>query len=370
LKINVLITGKLRNSIEFKQQTIRWLKEDQNNTISKIIYVTWSTEHTREIDEFANQHNKFQIIKIKQKFSYLRPNSTFKLQKALFDHGLQEFENSDLIFKTRTDVHTNFKYLQYLSRQKALISGCKIWVPNYSPEAPGMFADISFCGLKSQLLLLYKPSGLHLSSRSSNGMKTHLDTWSGYINQKIPRQIDFINWLGKFFSIKESIVFYLISKDRLKGQYKKILWEVRHISLIRHSEYKFLLELYKKDVSEIFLIGSKSKSFGSVYLRRQGKHFHSKESLYRKNTGNYVTEYMISDGKERNFGVLIKSINRDVVSDNIKRLFSLKARSLKGSLYIFTQIRFFGRPEINYFRAIINLALRKTIHTLLGYNKL
>jgi hypothetical protein len=362
LKINILITGKLRNVSEFKEQTIKWLKEDNSNIIKKIIYVTWSTENTSEIEKLTEQNNKIQIIKIKQKFSDLRPNSTFKIQKTLFNYGLKEFKNSDLILKTRTDVHISFKYLQYLSQQRSLISGRKIWVPNYSPEAPGMFADIAFCGSKSQLILLYNPTGLKSSSRSSNGMKTHLDTWSGYIHRKIPRQIYFINWLGSFFSVKENFIFYLISKDRLKGEHKKNLCKARHVILMRHLEYKSLLELYKNDVYRIFLIGSKLKSNGSVYIRRQGKHFHSKESLYRKNTGNYVTENLLNDNKIRNFELLIKSLKKDIISNDIKFSFTHKTRSRGSKFYIFTQIRFFGRPEINYFKTLINLALWKTIY--------
>lgn len=370
MKINILIAGKLRNSSEFKEQMRKWSQADNSDTIKKIIYVTWDTEDTRNIEEVTDQYNKFKIIKIRQKFSDLRPNSTFKIQKTLFFHGLKEFKSSDLIFKTRTDVHTNFKYLHYLSKQKSLISGNKIWVPNYSPELPGMFADIAFCGLKSQLMLLYNPIGLQSSSRSSNGMKTHFDTWSGYIYRKIPRQIHFMNWLGNFFSIKENFIFYLISKDRLRGEYKKNLWEARHLSLIQHLGYKSLLELYKNDVQKAFLVGSKSHSLGSVYIRRQGKHFHSKESLYRKNTGNYVTETLSNDYKSRDFKLLIESLDRKNILMDIKSHFKGMNKSPKNKFYFFTQIRLFGRPEINFLKALLNVVLRKIINIPVRYNKL
>jgi hypothetical protein len=369
LKINILIVGKLRNSSEFKKQTIKWLQEDSSDIIKKIIYITWDTEDTRQIEEITDHYNKFRIIKLKQKFSNLRPNSTFKIQRTLFLQGLKEFKSSDLIYKTRTDVHTHFKYLRYLSEQKSLFSGAKIWVPNYSPESPGMFADIAFCGLKSQLMLLYNPTGLKSSARSSNGMKTHLDTWSGYIHRKIPRQIFFMNWLGDLFSIKENFIFYLISKDRVKGEYKKNLWEARHLSLIQHLEYKSLLELYKNDVQKAFLVGSKSKSLGSVYIRRQGKHYHSKESLYRKNTGNYVTENFSNDNKIRSFELLIKSLDRSVILKDINSNFKSKNKSLGGKFYFFTHIRLFGRPEINFLKASLSLFLWKTIHISKRYNK-
>jgi len=369
LKINVLILGKLRNSREFKKQTIRWLQEDKRDVIERIIYVTWDTEDISSIQEITNRYNKFQIIKIQQKLLDQRANSTFQIQKTLFHRGLKEFKSSDLIFKTRTDVHTNFKYLQYLTNQKSLISGNKIWVPNYSPESPGIFADIAFCGLKSQLMLLYSPLGLQSSSRSSNGMKTHLDTWSGYIYKKIPRQIYFINWLGTFFSIRENFIFFLISKDRLKGNYKRILWEARHLSLIQHFEYTSLLELYKNDVQKAFLVGSKSKFLGSIYIRRQGKHFHSKESLYRRNTGNYVTETLTNDNKIRNFDLLIKSLDRSVLSKEIKSNFTSKSKTLGGKLYFITRIRLFGRPEINFLKALFKVVIQKMNYILVRYNR-
>jgi hypothetical protein len=354
--MNILITGQLRESEQFVEEFLKKVSEKYLTVIKKVVIVTWENQETEEIEKVLRNFSAYKIIKINYRIGDFRQKSTFFLQKRLFDLGLKEFKENDIVFKIRTDLFIDFKLIEYLSCQREIVNGSKIWIPSYSPEGFGMFADTTFCGKKKLLNHVYKPSGLSFLSRSSNGMKCHLDTWSGYLFFKEPKLLDFINWTSSFFSIQKSLKFFLISKDLHTGESKILLWRIRCEVLERFDEFLLLAANYNRSIGRIFLIGS-PEGIQNPYLRRLGPHFHS-TSIYMKGSGNRLSETLESqDSSFQSTGNLTELVGKHLeIMDLLKNEFKVRSGSQK---YWVKDIRLVGRPTYNYFKSVLKTLLNR-----------
>jgi len=353
--MNLLITGQLRDSEKFLSDFLLPLLGDRRIKIFKIVISTWEKQDTKKIEHLLKDFSHLKIIKNKLRIRDLRSKSTYDLQKRLFRIGLEEFDENDLVFKIRSDINLDPNIVFYLANQIEIQNGEKIWVPNYSPESMGVFADLAFCGTKHLLSHLYKPEGLRHSARSANGMKTHLDTWSGYLFYRNPDLLEMINWSSKFFKFTENLKFYLVSKDLVHGEFKKILWRSRHIVLSKYPEFLTLQEYYNLSIGKFFLIGTE-QDVQNVYLRRVGPNFHS-QSMYLKGSGNFVSEKLEIDPKSYLSGdeLIILDHKFSEISKLIKKIFKQETKS---EIFWLRKLRLISKAEYNYSKSVLRVLLK------------
>jgi sarcosine oxidase delta subunit len=218
----------------------------------------------------------------------------------------------------------------------------------------GVFADLAFCGTKHLLSHVYQPKGLSHTARSANGMKAHLDTWSGYLFHRDPNLLQIINWSSRFFKFTGNLKFYLVSKDLVYGDFKKILWRSRHIVLSKYKEFVRLNEWYNLSIGEFFLIGTK-QDVQNTYLRRVGPNFHS-QSMYSKGSGNFVSEKLEINPKTSLFGneIIILDHKFCEISKLIKDKFNQETTL---EVFWLKKLRLISKAEYNYSKSVIRILL-------------
>jgi len=353
--MNLLITGQLRDSEKFLSDFLMPLLGDSRIKIFKIVISTWEKQDTEKLEYLLKDFTDCKVIKSKLRIRDLRSKSTYNLQKRLFRIGLEEFKENDLVFKIRSDLNLDSNIVFYLANQIEIQNGEKIWVPNYSPESMGVFADLAFCGTKHLLSQLYQPKGLIHSARSANGMKTHLDTWSGYLFYRDPDLLQIINWSSNFFKFTENLKFYLVSKDLVHGGFKKILWRSRHIVLSKYPEFLRLQEWYNLSIGKFFLIGSE-QDFQNIYLNRVGPNFHS-QSMYLRGSGNFVSEKLEINPSSFLTGneLMILDHKFSEISKLIKNEFNQETAL---EIFWIRKLRLVSKAEYNYSKSVLRVLLK------------
>jgi hypothetical protein len=353
--MNLLITGQLRDSEKFLSEFLLPLLGDCRINQFKIVISTWEKQDTEKIECLLKDIAELKVIKIKLRIRDLRPKSTYKLQERLFKLGLEEFNETDVVFKIRTDLYLDCNIVYYLANKIEILDGTKIWVPNYSPESMGMFADLAFCGTKNLLSHVYQPKGLCHTARSSNGMKSHLDTWSGYLFHRDPNLLQIINWSSNFFKFTESLKFYLVSKDLVHGEFKEKLWHSRHTVLSRYQEFTRLREWYNLSIGKYFIIGTE-QDVQNIYLRRVGPNFHL-QSTYSRDSGHFVSEKLEVNPKSSLSGNELKILDHKFceISKEIMNAFN---HETKPGIFWLRKLRLLSKAEYNYSKSVLRILLK------------
>ena len=353
--MNIVITGAIRERDLFFKEFKTLLETTKPGVVNKIVVVTWKDQQTHFFEEIVPETITLKIIKLNPKIRYLRPKTSYQFQRVLFKTALLEVPNGSLAIKIRTDIYLHPNLVNYLNNLSGLKEGEKIWVPNFSPENWGSIADTAFCGTKELLTLLYEPAGLKFSTRSANGMKSHLDTWSGYLNNKDQNLIKLINWKGSYFSIKNSFKFFLIAMDLFSGDVKSSLWLTREKTLLNYSNYRLIILWYRQRLNSILIVGT-CKGVDNVYIRRVGQDFH-KNATYSEGSGNFVSESLLIESKSdlglKNIHEIIAQINFKKVTREIKKKFKDQSKKLS----IFYYFRPISRPHYNYLKSAFKIAI-------------
>jgi hypothetical protein len=351
---NILYTGQIYENSSLFKSNLSSLIENFGHLVKKIVIVSgdkFERSYVEDVDReiiFVNNQKKIRQIGFRNSFYF--QNSDLKV-------GLSQFEDSDLILKTRPDVFLEEGTVNYLSQFDFTKS--VIWTTSISDQYLGLVSDHSYCGRKIDLMNLVSKAGdKHRDYFSGNGTYAHMKLWHRYLCEKIGEYDLYTKWFESIFrESKYSKLLYLTNKDLLVPEFKNEVWKARFEICSKYPEYTSLLLYLNFKIREILSVGVfNNNDYEAAYINRLGPNYISKKEIEssekygRRMLYSNETYSEIDRDHVKNYRLNIDSIFHNlgkILTEFDQRVEQIIYDGFRSKFELYKSLKLITRDEIN-----------------------
>ena len=250
--VHILFTGLIRTPQRLKHSIIEFRK---NPIVGRIVLSTWNSELQKfpQIREFLSEQN-VEVVEAVEPTS--KATGFIHHQVKSLSIGLQKFEASDLVFKTRCDLYIDQHFFSHLimrhqvwslapKGEYALFSK-RIWVMYFEATKPFYLGDEAFCGLTKDLRYLAGLENLRKDYNIGTG-ETHIRRFINPFLKKFPLLYSYLDHASSFAALNDNNRIEKI-KSKIRTDFNNIFYYL-YIKILFHN---FFVDYPKIDVSSVY----------------------------------------------------------------------------------------------------------------------